>query len=98
PPSSPLFPYTTLFRSGRADEVVVEVQLVGLAAEPSHPLHAREELRLEAILRPLDLAGRRPRLSDLADLLVDHARELGEVVPRPRSEEHTSELQSPYDL
>ncbi len=68
---------------GRTDEVVVEVQLVGLAAEASHPLHAGEKLSLEAVLRPLDLARRRPRLGDLADLLVDHALELGEVVPQP---------------
>src|SRR5437867_6613229 len=61
PPRSTLFPYTTLFRSGR-----------GVVLQREHLGGSRR---------------RRPRGR--------------ERVPRPvwrRSEEHTSELQSPYDL
>src|SRR5437867_13016167 len=63
PPTSPLFPYTTLFRSVDPDELAV------LRADDVHP---RE-------LQPL-------------------GRMEGEQIHPVRSEEHTSELQSPYDL
>src|SRR5438094_10573563 len=58
PPSSTLFPYTTLFRS-RVDRR----HLVGVHVDPDYVMSVR---------------GKRCR--------------------RDRSEEHTSELQSPYDL
>src|SRR5438094_4350045 len=70
PPRSPLFPYTTLFRSRAHDATVSQ-------------------------FRSAVEAGR-------ADLFTFH--ELHDVVcsswkvKRSRSEEHTSELQSPYDL
>src|SRR4051794_41283318 len=60
PPSSTLFPYTTLFRSG----------------EPLLTLHADDQV-------------------DLADFSDDGARV---VTGDQRSEEHTSELQSPVHL
>src|SRR5437867_10037763 len=74
PPRSTLFPYTTLFRSGKP------------------------------LVR--DRPGREPvRRDELADL-QDGRRPGEQRGPRaargprrePRSEEHTSELQSPYDL
>src|SRR5437867_5409364 len=61
PPTSTLFPYTTLFRSHG---------------------HAR----------------RRPRLLDREPVDVLEAVALHPVAAHDRSEEHTSELQSPYDL
>src|SRR5437867_6866816 len=60
-----------------------------------------DELKLANLLagdhEPLDLRGALP---DLEHLRVPHPLLRGLVphVPRPRSEEHTSELQSPYDL
>src|SRR5256885_8492683 len=69
PPRSTLFPYTTLFRSRKVDDQVVELA----------PADVREQL--------LDGPGHhRPA--------PDH----GLVVAGDRSEEHTSELQSPCNL
>src|SRR5207248_9288631 len=62
PPRSTLFPYTTLFRSGRAD---------------------------------------RPRARERAARFAAHVTDVSAraaQTARFRSEEHTSELQSPYDL
>src|SRR5207244_13645013 len=84
PPSSPLFPYTTLFRSQGAD----------LRRDPA---------RGRALGRPRPAAGRRgaaplvvaenaARVSAAA-LSVFHVGDAG-----GRSEEHTSELQSPDHL
>src|SRR5256885_9492800 len=67
PPRSTLFPYTTLFRSHRAQR-----------AQPRAP----------------EMAGRRPGHGRRAGLLAA-ARAQG---LRGRSEEHTSELQSPCNL
>src|SRR5438105_6588756 len=67
PPRSPLFPYTTLFRSPLAVEVV-ELEPGGRLAAVQLPTQDREIL---------------------AEL---------EGLARPRSEEHTSELQSRVDL
>src|SRR5207248_10757670 len=79
PPISPLFPYTTLFRSARGrlpDLAAPGARLGGYPPDQArHRDHAGESL-VRLLLR--DLPGRR-RHPD-------------------RSEEHTSELQSPYDL
>src|SRR5690348_17614085 len=81
PPSSTLFPYTTLFRSD-----VLEADRVQHAG--GRLADARRGVA-EARLR--------------GDALRDHAAERGEVgepleLARVRSEEHTSELQSPVHL
>src|SRR5688500_19151551 len=68
PPSSTLFPYTTLFRS--VDEVVVELV----------PLHPAQELHAALAQVVVEVLLERPHVA------------LG------RSEEHTSELQSPCNL
>src|SRR5256884_8672966 len=65
---------------GSPDEVVVIVQLIGLAAEAAHALHARQELRLEGVLGPLHLPRRRTLVGELLQLLVDHPLQLAEVV------------------
>src|SRR5699024_12657859 len=79
-PSSPLFPYTTLFRSQRR-------QLVRAAGEPWHRLHSEMQhlLREDAILRPA--------LVLQPDLICHPGNP-----DCQRSEEHTSELQSRFDL
>src|SRR5256885_10684382 len=71
PPRSTLFPYTTLFRSGRLVSVALEKVQVALLAEK------------------------------LDELLGEAHRRFGVVLPEAvveRSEEHTSELQSPCNL
>src|SRR5438876_5695251 len=72
PPSSTLFPYTTLFRS-----------LVSLGA-PLRVIHDLTGAIVEARHQRGTLRPRRSRLFHRVDL--------------PRSEEHTSELQSPVHL
>src|SRR5438094_3396666 len=72
PPTSTLFPYTTLFRSRR----------VGGHGEDSG--RADEDLG--------QVVGGIVRQS------LDQAEATVVLSPRRRSEEHTSELQSPYDL
>src|SRR5690348_17915659 len=93
PPGPTLFPYTTLFRSeGRA---------VGLQAAPE-----REELRVfrtgfRVHLRRLRVAFAADRTGFLLCLGEDFVRlvlALGADAGRLRSEEHTSELQSPVHL
>src|SRR5207248_10428416 len=83
--SSTLFPYTTLFRSGREElrrQRVGEPRIEGVAQErilAADFRHAQRQRRF-ARHRRRELLGARRR-----ELIV-------------RSEEHTSELQSPYDL
>src|SRR5256885_8090461 len=85
PPRSTLFPYTTLFRSAEIVDHRVDVVL---------------QLRDLAARVDLDRAGqialrhRRRHLRDRADL----RREIGGEEIHVRSEEHTSELQSPCNL
>src|SRR5207249_10260496 len=87
PPTFTLFPYTTLFRSG--------------------PLYPQRQ-SVPGAVRPADrrrLEGRRDGRG--AGLVPEPASELprghadrrrGDEDPRHRSEEHTSELQSRFDL
>src|SRR5437867_8533061 len=76
PPGSPLFPYTTLFRSDLAPEERAAVRWV--------PLELTDDESVRACAVPLYDA-------------VVHLAAVASV-PDARSEEHTSELQSPYDL
>src|SRR5699024_11538158 len=69
PPSSTLFPYTTLFRSQERD-------------------HGDQQDRAGGIVRAHDLVEEEEQ--------VDQQDRVGEV--HERSEEHTSELQSRFDL
>src|SRR2546426_2456184 len=82
PPRSTLFPYTTLFRSA----------LIAVAEMRRRLLRERNGL---AVGRPRD--GRRRRARGLA--LGETPVSLGQAPGRSaRSEEHTSELQSPCNL
>src|SRR5437868_13285886 len=82
PPRSPLFPYTTLFRSV-GSEVHASLQSVDRSRQRqrSHPLALRSRQQRGRRHRTLVLAAPRPA-----------------VFVRARSEEHTSELQSRFDL
>src|SRR5256885_11677944 len=76
PPRSPLFPYTTLFRS--------------LQPADGHVEHQRPRKAGQG--RPVE------RRAGLARLLVAGDQGDGAGVTTVRSEEHTSELQSPCNL
>src|SRR5688500_19101961 len=82
PPRSARFPYTTLFRSRRRPHDYVR----------DHPAPAGA-----AVVAP-DLYGQRDR-DVRADRAVFLGRRIGSAVgAQTRSEEHTSELQSPCNL
>src|SRR5439155_24441140 len=80
PPSSTLFPYTTLFRSLSRDDL--QVVAVGILRRQlaRHP--------------PREAADRRQGIPDLVRDLRAHFPERRELLGLQRSEEHTSELQS----
>src|SRR5207248_8915772 len=83
PPRSTLFPYTTLFRSAVA-------VAAGRAGEPGGPDRPRPAGRAAGAGHP----GRNPARQGARGGQRQPALRGGGV----RSEEHTSELQSPYDL
>src|SRR2546430_12655597 len=82
PPRSTLFPYTTLFRSRREQPTLAEQ--LELLAQLNHP-----------VVRPITLAGLRirPPIRRVGNLFLER-RLLRDEGRAPRSEEHTSELQS----
>src|SRR3712207_8808054 len=82
PPRSTLFPYTTLFRSGRLVQVPDQRrEVVAPLRERGHEARAVDEEALE-------------RLGLVAQLAEQAARGGQLRVQVERSEEHTSELQS----
>src|SRR5256885_13200610 len=82
PPRSTLFPYTTLFRSQRRP---VEVH------RPHHPVDITPRIGGEEHREEDDEVDRDQRV-------VDKGLPRGRIVVADRSEEHTSELQSPCNL
>src|SRR2546429_6883232 len=93
PPRSPLFPYTTLFRS--VEEIVAQKVVrramesirAGLGRECHHAAAGLSEFRLEAVGVHGELGER-----------VERRRVEGSFGRVTRSEEHTSELQSRLHL
>src|SRR5699024_11427157 len=87
PPSPSLFPYTTLFRS-RPARVRMDSSGIHLPQRPN--------------LVPVAAAGQRLRQRHVGDTVVRIYRCVGRVAVgaglQPRSEEHTSELQSRFDI
>src|SRR5207248_10748710 len=97
PPPSPLFPYTTLFRSCRP--------ILRTAASRPGVQFNLFMTKLEGVYPILNTTFHDDGSLDLASQagLVEHLLEagahgLGLFGNASRSEEHTSELQSPYDL
>src|SRR3989454_10037216 len=94
PPRSTLFPYTTLFRSGALAGLVERLEHLAdrESADLDHlvDLGRREEMRGDVRVAPA-------RLAD--DGGIELPGDLGvEPALEQRSEEHTSELQSPCNL
>src|SRR5256885_11035947 len=88
PPRSTLFPYTTLFRSQVENDVA--------AADDQHAFVAqRREMRTECVMKRRRLRGVD---RELHDRHVRFRKRMLEHRPGARSEEHTSELQSPCNL
>src|SRR5437762_10571802 len=83
PPRSTLFPYTTLFRSG-CPQVV-------LTSEHRRVVEDVEDIQVEHHLQALDA-------DQLLHARVQRADSIQPEVGHVRSEEHTSELQSPMYL
>src|SRR3712207_7233867 len=81
PPRSTLFPYTTLFRSGRQPWIVYGILRTADAVSPAPGLY----LGFYAVVVIYVL---------LTGLTVFVLRRLAGSADTPRSEEHTSELQS----
>src|SRR5258708_25389190 len=84
PPRSTLFPYTTLFRSSKTNGIVELDRLEQFIREDLN----KRALRVMAVLRPLKVV-----IDNYPD---DQTDELDAI--NNRSEEHTSELQSPDHL
>src|SRR5690606_42122521 len=96
PPRSPLFPYTTLFRSLGVGAVADD-----LRADEDDQLGALGAVALmpEGIAEAGNLVEHGKRVAGAALLLADQARQQhGLAVGDRRSEEHTSELQSRENL
>src|SRR5207248_8776848 len=96
PSHYPSFPYTTLFRSialrfgaDDLDGTVIEEKIYHDAGATTPQGMRRQEL-----VRPIREAGREPVERDTLYRPVTRT----ETSVMVRSEEHTSELQSPYDL
>src|SRR5207249_10775766 len=95
PPTSTLFPYTTLFRSGKIPDLVL---IDGGKGQVSAAKAAMVELGMNdiAVVGIAKGPERRPGLEEL--IIESEARTLQLPPSHPRSEEHTSELQSRFDL
>src|SRR2546425_4449271 len=89
PPRSTLFPYTTLFRSNGGLVGSLQPDICGTGATPS-TLDGRERHRLRSDEQLLLLG----RELDHAPTAARIAQRREDPAPNPRSEEHTSELQS----
>src|SRR5207249_9595351 len=97
PPTSPRFPYTTLFRSGAKESLAG-----GRSEADKQPGFNQAQLRFE----PGPAGGDFARVGFLMDSplparlpfeMLDRICDVN-LVPIDRSEEHTSELQSRFDL
>src|SRR5207248_11716501 len=93
PPNSPLFPYTTLFRSRSSRRNRSSSRSIGRLNAGWVDFGGVQELKKRVIVIGED---DEPIAMLLRDALNDEAGYQAVVVAR--SEEHTSELQSPYDL
>src|SRR5207249_7669267 len=92
PPISTLFPYTTLFRSGVAAGIalgILQIDLVDFAGVAPIMIYHAEKREVVTIAG----LGTWPKALDPELFMREH----GGKIPL-RSEEHTSELQSRFDI
>src|SRR5207248_9545878 len=95
PPPAPPFPYTTLFRSNKAGTYIQPTIAATSAAATGVAVPA--DLGISTINSPN--ASAYPIASQtFLDVYRDPCKSGGASTTVARSEEHTSELQSPYDL
>src|SRR2546426_10046305 len=94
PPRSTLFPYTTLFRS-RATSIRQDI-VEGLRYVLAHPVLRNISLMM-ALINLVDVTVFAQLVLFAKQALREH-RHIDEVDQGHRSEEHTSELQSPCNL
>src|SRR5207248_9629828 len=89
PPPSPLFPYTTLFRSG----------LISARSAPKKPVDRMSPTKMAcSSVIPSGMISIEWSASGTTTYSACPPPSPPKYSPCPRSEEHTSELQSPYDL
>src|SRR5256885_12663912 len=87
PPRSTLFPYTTLFRSdGQGAGVAGDGGGAGASGPDGHQCRVARHVVRDLDVWCAHVAG------------VGRSERVGDVVAEHRSEEHTSELQSPCNL
>src|SRR5690348_17769956 len=91
PPRPPLFPYTTLFRSNGAE--LDRVSVKDYVRYEDSGINWRLRVGYGRLFA--SLADRLPVALDAAVSRIDHG---GRAIRLERSEEHTSELQSPVHL
>src|SRR5206468_6611515 len=96
PPSPPLFPYTTLFRSVERRDVVGRDE--GHRRVPARRGRVEDVVRAPAAERAPTLQRPEPVLPRPSVVVVPEVRRLERRNLGGRSEEHTSELQSRSDL
>src|SRR5256885_5484533 len=98
PPRSTLFPYTPLFRSLYAEGGVVDRDM----AQAAHWLEKAAEqgnAAAQSNLGVLYANGQGvPASDEKAARWLERAAQQGDALAQSRSEEHTSELQSPCNL
>src|SRR5207248_8618331 len=97
-PRPPLSPYTTLFRSDPPSSSLPPLVALEAALPQGHERQHQLLLRMRraAFLDGINVARRDVQLELASRAGLDMPRFL-EQLDDPRSEEHTSELQSPYD-
>src|SRR5207249_12337918 len=98
PPCPSLFPYTTLFRSTQPEHPVAHRG--HMHAVSAVTVHGQLGLGRRAGRREDERGILRGRIRDAAVVAIAGAKQLvpGQLVLVGRSEEHTSELQSRFDL
>src|SRR3712207_9197993 len=90
PPRSTLFPYTTLFRSDHGVALGQREHALGLAAGR----HQADQRRPREAVDVPDRHEVAPLRADEHELVAAEPRDVEVLELDPRSEEHTSELQS----
>src|SRR5206468_12867275 len=98
PPTSNLFPYTTLFRSEDENTGTIGLPELYVQVPPQRIEQAKEAARIlgTAVYDKFPFAGSiRPMSTDIGELTLNRTWRPQLAV---RSEEHTSELQSRSDL